>query len=315
MPPKKGKGKGKGKKGKKGGAAGGEGGDDGPIEPPKPTEKELLLRTELENFTEELVVLKKRVEELRNENEWLQQEAHQTRVESHEYMSYMAKKTHKRQTTIITLTDQNQKEIEDINKQREEMLKSYEGKKQELRIILMEKEAALAKTRRELDELDEYKRLQIDQVHRIRDLEREVMKMRGKHTDTIQKLKTEFLKEKREYQQESEAKVNTLAKQANREALHCLNEHTSKIKGENRELRRELMKLIQTTRALHEHKQELEEQRKQLLREQQYGKDLKRLKNTRQHKVLKSFGLLTDEDLEVASSVGSGRSSLRDPTQ
>ncbi|XP_077980396.1 coiled-coil domain-containing protein 166-like [Glandiceps talaboti] len=309
MPPKKGKGKGKGKKGKKGGAAGGEGGDDGPIEPPKPTEKELLLREELETLTEELAGLKKRVEELRHENEWLQQEAHQTRVESHEYMSYMSKKTHKRQTTIITLTDQNQKEIEDINKQREEMLKSYEAKKQALRSVLLEKESELAKTRKELDDLEEYKRLQADQVQRIRDLEKEVMRMRGKHTDTIQKLKTQFLTEKREYQHESESKVNELARQANREALHCLNAHTSKIKSENRELRRELMKLIQTTRALHEHKEELEEQRRQLLREQQYGNDLKKLKNTRQHKVLKSFGLLDEEDFEAASYAGSHSSS------
>lgn len=298
MPPKKkGKGKGKGKKLKKAGKTGGEGGDDGPVEPPKPTEKELLLRKELEVLTEELAGLKNRVEELRHENEWLQQEAHQTRVESHEYMSYMSKKTHKRQTTIITLTDNNQKEIEDINKQKEEMLKEYEQKKQALRNILLEKEADLARARKELDDLEEYKRLQADQVQRIRDLEKEVMKMRGKHTDTIQKLKTQFLMEKRDYQQESEAKVNELAKQANREALHCLNEHTARIKSENRELRRELLKKIQTSRALHEHKQELEEQRKQLLREQQYGDDLKTLKNSRQHKVLKSFGLLdTDDD-------------------
>ncbi|XP_002738993.1 coiled-coil domain-containing protein 166-like [Saccoglossus kowalevskii] len=303
MPPKKGKGKGKGKgkKGKKAAAAA-EGGDEGPVEPPKPTEKELLLRAELESLTEELAGLKKRVEELRHENEWLQQEAHQTRVESHEYMSYMSKKTHKRQTTIITLTDQNQKEIEDINKQKEEMLKEYEEKKQALRNILLEKEAELAKTKKELDDLEEFKRLQADQVQRIKDLEKEVMKMRGKHTDTIQKLKTQFLSEKRNYQQDSESKVNELAKQANREALHCLNEHTSRIKDENRELRRELLKLIQTTRALHEHKQELEDQRKQLMREQQYGNDLKTLKNSRQHKVLKSFGLLGDEDSERGSS-------------
>lgn len=45
-------------------------------------------------------------------------------------MSYMAKKTQKRQTTIISLSDSNQQELENIKKQREQMLKEYNDKKQ-----------------------------------------------------------------------------------------------------------------------------------------------------------------------------------------
>ncbi len=83
------------------------------------------------------------------------------------------------------------------------------------------------------------------------------------------------------------------------EAIHCLNEHTTRIKSENRNLRQELLKLIQKSRTLNAHKSALEEQQKELLREQQYAADLKRLKGTRQHKVLKSFGLLDDENKET----------------
>ena len=45
-------------------------------------------------------------------------------------MSYMAKKTQKRQTTIISLSDSNQQELENIKHQREQMLKEYQEKKQ-----------------------------------------------------------------------------------------------------------------------------------------------------------------------------------------
>ena len=45
-------------------------------------------------------------------------------------MSYMAKKTQKRQTTIISLSDSNQQELENIKQQREQMLKEYQEKKQ-----------------------------------------------------------------------------------------------------------------------------------------------------------------------------------------
>lgn len=72
-------------------------------------------------------------------------------------MSYMEKKTHKRQTTIVTLSDQNTKEIQDIRDQKEKMLAAYEEKKAKLRAIMLEKEAALSKTKQELDDLAEYK--------------------------------------------------------------------------------------------------------------------------------------------------------------
>ena len=45
--------------------------------------------------------------------------------------------------------------------------------------------------------------------------------MRGKHTETIQKLKSQFLKEKREYQGESEAKIQEVGKQANRVSVQA----------------------------------------------------------------------------------------------
>ena len=48
----------------------------------------------------------------------------------HEYMSYMEKKTNRRQTTIVSLSDQNQKEIQDIRDQKQQMLEAYEEKKQ-----------------------------------------------------------------------------------------------------------------------------------------------------------------------------------------
>ena len=44
-------------------------------------------------------------------------------------MSYMSKKASMRQNSIVTLSDQNKKEIEDISKQKEEMVKIFEEKR------------------------------------------------------------------------------------------------------------------------------------------------------------------------------------------
>jgi len=61
-----------------------------------------------------------------------------------------------------------------------------------------------------------------------------------------------------------------------------LNEHTTKIKLENRRLRHTLLNLIRKSRALNEQKGELEEQRKVLQREKQYAEDLKVIRNIKQ---------------------------------
>lgn len=289
MPAKK-KGKKKAKGSIKGDTDGEEGG--GKI---NPSDREQELRKELEVLTEKLSNLKKDVEELRKENEWLQEEAQQTRLESHEYMSYMAKKTQKRQTTIISLSDSNQQELENIRQQREQMLKDYQDKKQSLKQVMLEKEAELALTNSELAELEEYQTLQRDQKAEIARLEQEVHTMRGKHSEAIQKLKSQFLREKRSYQKESDEKIQEMAQQASQEAKQCLDEHTRRIKDENCLLRKELLQLIKRTRALHEHRRELEEQHKRLTQELQYSRDLKKLRGSRQIRLNQNFGITDDK--------------------
>lgn len=56
--------------------------------------------------------------------------------------------------------------------------------------------------------------LQRDQKAEIARLEQEVHTMRGKHSEAIQKLKSQFLREKRGYQRESDTKIHEMAQQA-----------------------------------------------------------------------------------------------------
>lgn len=293
MPPKKGKGKKKGK------------GEDTPAEPekpktPEPTEKEILLKAELEQVTLQLEKDKQTVDELKQENEWLQNEAQKIRIESHEYMSYMEKKTSKRQTTIITLSDHNKQEIRNIQLQRQNMEEDFDERKKALENLLLEKQHLLEKTNQELGDLQEYKDLQTDQLNKIRELERQVMQMRAHHTERIQQMKSDFLREKKDYQHDSDFRIQSLEKKANKEAVQCLTEHTNKIKLENRELRHELLNLIKTTRALNEHQRLLLEQKRQLVREQNYANDLKMLREARQKKAYKPLELGQEEDPEVS---------------
>lgn len=53
-------------------------------------------------------------------------------------------------------------------------------------------------------------------MNKIRELEKEVLRMRGQHTETIQKLKTQFLTEKKHFQADSESRIQIVARQANK---------------------------------------------------------------------------------------------------
>lgn len=290
MPPKKGK-KGKGKKGKKGKKESAKS-ETAENEDDIFVDKEELLQKELDQLTEQLQTQKDKVDELRKETDWLQQEAAKVRVESHEYMSYMEKKTTKRQTTIITLNDANQDEIRTIQQEKEKLLSEFETQKEALRNEMLMKEVTLSRIKQKLEDLSYYKELQKEQLDRIKELERKVMQKRAQHSEAMTELKTKFLNEKRSFQTDAETKISAMAKEANKEAFFCLNEHTLGIKQENRELRHRLLTLIRQTKSLHSHRRHLVEQQRQLTREKQYADDLKKLHSARQHKVLNAFGMV-----------------------
>lgn len=241
-------------------------------------DREALLQREYEQLTNHLNELKRKAERLRQENEFLQQETHKTRMESQEYMAYMAKRTQKRQNAIITLSDQNHKQLEDIHRQREELLAEFNDRRTELKNHILEKEGELSKLNKDIVDLWECKHLQQEQMSRIKELEKEVMEMRAKHSESLQSIKARFLHEKMHNEKQSRQRVQALAVEASREASRCLVEHTHSIELENRQLRQELLHLIRKTQVLHAHQGELEEQRQQLLRERQYVEDLKRLR-------------------------------------
>lgn len=56
----------------------------------------------------------------------------------------------------------------------------------------------------------------MEQLNKIHDLEQQVAKTRAEHTKRIQQMKADFLRQKQEYQHDSEFKIQTLEKKANK---------------------------------------------------------------------------------------------------
>ncbi len=98
----------------------------------------------------------------------------------------------------------------------------------------------------------------------------------------ISKLRAEFIKEKFDHKKEADHRIATIVKAANKEARECLSENTIKIKQENQKLRAELLDLINITKDLKAHKDRLDGQKIDLLKEINYAEDLKKVRSTQQ---------------------------------
>ena len=119
----------------------------------KETPKEVLLRNELDNLNEETNRVKLDVEKLRRENEFLQKEADTTRSETHEYMCYMSKRANKRQETIVSLNDWNQRELANLSQQKQSLLDKYDAEKNKLKDVILQKEKHLQQIKNDIDDL------------------------------------------------------------------------------------------------------------------------------------------------------------------
>lgn len=236
---------------------------EGPAEPVL-SEREAFLQQENNQLALSMESLRKRLDMLRHDNEFLQEEAQRIRVESQEYMSYMSKRTQKRENAIITLSDQNQRELEDIRRQQEELQTNFMEKEAQLNDLLLQQEAKLTQVNQEIKDLQPVKELQLEQIARIKELEQEVMTSRAQHADTLLKIKGAFLQGKAAYVADSEQQVLALAKEAGEEAERFMKEHNEGVVQENQQLRQELLHLIRRSRVLQAHKMHLKGQNKQL---------------------------------------------------
>ncbi|XP_054841930.1 coiled-coil domain-containing protein 166 [Eublepharis macularius] len=243
------------------------------------SEREQYLQKEYATLTEHVDTYTQRTQRFQRENDFLDKEAQQIRENSKAYLSYLNKRTLRCQTAIVTLNDQNRSDLAQVRKQKEQMTSQYADKEKEVRSQLMEMETKYSLMNREVDELQPFKELQLEQITRIRELEKELLAMRIQHSEQMHKVKSQFLQQKAEYEMESQQKVQALAKLAEKEAVRSLIQHTKQVKAENWRLRHELLNLIRRAEVLKDFMGQLREQQQQLLREHQYSQDLARMRH------------------------------------
>ncbi|XP_044770633.1 coiled-coil domain-containing protein 166 [Neomonachus schauinslandi] len=256
--------------GRRPGAAG-----DG-AEPPL-SERGQYLQREYKLLSEQLDACEARVDRVLQENAFLDREAVRLREENRLYASYVSARAQRCAQAIVRLDEQNRVDLTQIHWQRAELAWLYRGREDGVRTQLLEMEARAARMARQVQELQPYKELQLEQLARIRALERELLHMRVEHTQLLRRVKRRFLEDKAAFEREARQRVQSLARRAEREAARALIVHTQAIKADNGRLRQELLRLLRWAQLLHDTRRQLLEQREQLRREHEDTRDLARV--------------------------------------
>ncbi|KAK7799242.1 hypothetical protein U0070_023695 [Myodes glareolus] len=212
------------------------------------SERAQYLQREYSLLSEKLVSCEHRVDEVLQNNKFLDSEAQRLREENRLYASYVSAHTQRCANTIVRLEDQNRVDLAQIRWQRAELASLYQGR--------------------------EDGELQLEQLARIRTLERELLHMRVEHTQLLHRVKRRFLDDKVAFEREARMHVQTLTRRSEREAARALIAHTQAIKMDNGRLRLELLRLLHRFQLLQDMKQQLLEQREQLRRDHEDMRNL-----------------------------------------
>ncbi|XP_052508031.1 coiled-coil domain-containing protein 166 [Budorcas taxicolor] len=262
---------------KRGQGAGRRGGAAGEGAEPPLSERAQYLQREHKLLSEELDACKQRVDQVLQENNFLDSEAPRLREENRLYASYASTRAQRSANAIVRLEEQNRVNLSQIHWERAELASIYRGREDGVRAQLLEMEARAARMAQQVQELQPYKELQLEQLARIRALERELLHMRVEHTQLLHRVKRRFLEDKAAFEREARQRVQSLARRAEREAARALLAHTQAIRVDNGRLRQELLRLLRRAQVLQDTRRQLLEQREQLRREHEDTRDLARV--------------------------------------
>uniref|UniRef100_A0A8C3D071 DUF4515 domain-containing protein n=1 Tax=Cairina moschata TaxID=8855 RepID=A0A8C3D071_CAIMO len=138
-------------------------------------ERKSYLQKEYKILTEHMNTYMGKVEYFLQENKFLEEEARRNREESNIYLSYITKHSQKCQNLIITLNDQNQIDLSQVWMQKEKLISQYTEKEKEVKTNLMNMEEKYSLMNKEVEDLQPFKDLQLEQMKKIKELEKELL--------------------------------------------------------------------------------------------------------------------------------------------
>ncbi|XP_041262051.1 coiled-coil domain-containing protein 166 [Onychostruthus taczanowskii] len=230
-------------------------------------ERKLYLQGECRILTQHLDTYLGRAEQLLRGSKHLEKEAQRIQEQSQSYLSCGAKLSRDPPGMVITLNEQNCRDLARIQAQKEQLVPRYAGKEQEVRSALRDTEAEASRLDTELEQLEPCKEQKVQAEQRVKALEKELRVTRIRCAEETHAVRSRFLQKKAECEQEFQQRMQRLTWGAEEVALQALIQHVEQVKAENRLLRHELLGLLQHCQLLRDARTRLRDQQEQLLRE------------------------------------------------
>ncbi|KFR14537.1 Coiled-coil domain-containing protein 166, partial [Opisthocomus hoazin] len=189
--------------------------------------KKSYLQKEYKILTEHMNTYMGRVEHFLQENKFLEKKAKQNQEESNAYLSYIRKHSQRCQNLIITLNDQNHTDLSQVRMQKEKLIAQYAEKEKEVRSSLMNMETKYALMNKEVEDLQPFKdpSVQLEQMKKIKELEKELLVTKIQHSNEMHKIKSRFLQAKTDCEMDFHKKIQVLTKRAEEAAVQSLIQH------------------------------------------------------------------------------------------
>ncbi|XP_028927492.1 coiled-coil domain-containing protein 121 [Ornithorhynchus anatinus] len=231
----------------------------------------------LEELERELGRAKEQRRQLREENARLQAEAGRLQAESRALLGHLAGRARRNPEEPLSLWDQHRRQLEEIRRQRRELLDDYEAQRAALRADLLQREADLARLNRELQALEPVRALKETQSQRVRELRGEERAVRAETAARLLEARGRFLREEEALEKQmsragpGQGGEEASARQGERalelEAEQGAREFGQQLQGENHRLRKQLLQLVRQARALQARRERLQKQKQWLQRE------------------------------------------------
>lgn len=181
--------------------------------------------------------LKKRVDQLRAENDLLKKQRGQSEKETHEFVAYFQQELEKKDELIAKLNDQllrselqSKRALEDMRAQQEA---TVEEMKQEHGTQVAKLKSNLKLSKEELTSLNEFRHSKAKMEKALSEAQQALEAKEGKHREEMLALERRLLEQKRKEQQEFEAKMEEIRRQARVDAQQGLDDDTRKIVTDN----------------------------------------------------------------------------------
>ncbi|CAI2732124.1 unnamed protein product [Schistosoma spindalis] len=233
-----------------------------------------LLREEYTNLSNEIEEISKEILDIQNELMLTEYSIQEQEVKNNGYNSYLEKKQSKRLKNTLALEDYYLFTVNELERDRDEMLTTFAKKKSELQDVLLQEKKLLKHVKEELVSTADIQLIRQKQEAEIEHLEKEIKATRNYQSEKLQQFKEISKQKYLELEKEAKIILDNVTEKSKKISNKLIVEHVNKICKENEELYKDILNKSELIKAMEAEKSNLEKQNEEVRHNQVFSKDL-----------------------------------------